>query len=82
MQKVLRGKMRDPIPVRLYDQQRTAVDYLSRTNHDIGPCKLIKVAVDLLIHLAQLNAGQIPLANQVRLHRAIVPARLAKKRRR
>lgn len=63
--------MTTAIPVRLYVPQRHAIDYLSDTNFALGPCKLIQMGVDLLIHVSRLNAGQIPLLSQVRIQRAM-----------
>lgn len=63
--------MTTAIPVRLYAPQRNAINYLSDTNFHLGPCKLIQLGVDLLIHVAQLNSGQIPLISQVRIQRAM-----------
>lgn len=64
--------MCEPIPVRLYRDERTALDYLSITNHDLGPCKLVRIGVELLTHVSQLNGGQIPLFSQIKLTKALV----------
>lgn len=64
--------MTTPIPVRLYRDERTALDYLSITNHDMGPCKLVRIGVELLTHLSRLNGGQIPLFSQVKLQKQLV----------
>lgn len=72
MQKVGSRKMTTAIPVRLYRDDRIALDYLSINNHDLGPCKLVRIGVGLLTHLSQLNGGRIPLFSEVKLQKALV----------
>jgi hypothetical protein len=72
MQKVLSRKMCEPIPVRLYRDERTALDYLSINNHDLGPCKLVRIGVEFLTHLSRLNGGQIPMLCELNLKKALV----------
>jgi hypothetical protein len=64
--------MCEPIPVRLYRDERTALDYLSINNHDLGPCKLVRIGVEFLTHLSRMNGGQIPMISQVKLQKALV----------
>lgn len=64
--------MTAPLRVRLYGDEQTELQYLSITNHDLGICKLVRIGVEVLTHLARMNGGQIPMLSEVKLQKALV----------
>lgn len=72
MQKVSGRKLERPMPLRLYRDQRAALDYLSLENYDEGLQSLVRTGVDILTNLARLNGNAIPILSQIKLQKALV----------
>ncbi len=72
MQKVSGRKLDRPTPLRLYRDQRAALDYLSLSNYDAGLQSLVRAGVDILMSLARLNGNAVPILSQIKLTKALV----------
>jgi hypothetical protein len=72
MQKVSGRKLEKSIPLRLYRDQRAALDYLSISNYDAGLQFLVRTGVDILTNLARMNGNALPTLSQIKLQRQLV----------
>jgi hypothetical protein len=72
MQKVSGRKLERPMPLRLYRDQRAALDYLSLSNYDAGLQSLVRTGVDILTNLARMNGNAVPILSQIKLQKALV----------
>lgn len=60
------------MPLRLYRDQRAALDYLSLSNYDAGLQTLVRTGVDILTNLARMNGNAVPILSQIKLQKALV----------
>ncbi len=72
VQKVSGRKLERPTPVRLYRDQRAALDFISLSNYDAGLQTLVRTGVDILTSLARLNGNAVPILSQIKLNKALV----------
>lgn len=64
--------LKKPISVRLEGNQRRLLDYLSDKNFNAKPTTLIRIAIDTLARVAELNKGFIPNPDEICLASALV----------
>lgn len=75
------ASLKNSISVKLRGDQRLTLDYLGAKNYDTKPTKLIRISIDILKRVADLNNGLIPPPEQIFLQNALINRAAADRRR-
>ena len=75
------ASLNNSISVKLRRDQRLALDYLGERNFDTKPTKLIRISLDILKHVADLNNGVVPPLEMIALHSALIRRAAADRKR-
>jgi hypothetical protein len=65
-------KLTNAWPIQFETDQLISLREISRKNFKTPVCRLTRIATDFLIRVTDLNGGQIPALDQVRLQQRLI----------